>query len=375
MNVNESEAMRRLPRTCRAADWVLWFDEVDSTNTVARRLLSEAWQPVDAAGPDVAGTATVTACAGAAGVFGDGIADAVAEPPIAVIVADSQTAGHGRLGRQWVSRPGESSMVSFATVLPQSLVIDSRVNGWLQMIAGLAAVEAIDDVCAQVGATCTHASPDMPGASPDAPDCSQDGSADVAGTHSAAGGQGVCSLRLKWPNDVFLHDHKLGGILLELVLPHGGAASAVSDAAAGTGTRPCPSVPDDRRMVGLVIGIGLNLAIPADRLPTELSTSLQLHRAPLPDPMRLRDLIAGRMTAALRDRLRAFMVDPTGYAAALRDEMEPLCWTLGRPVEARLVDGGAVRGTALRLNPDASLAIRDVAGDDHKVTTGDVGVL
>ena len=375
MNVNESEAMRRLPRTCRAADWVLWFDEVDSTNTVARRLLSEAWQPVDAAGPDVAGTATVTACAGAAGVFGDGIADAVAEPPIAVIVADSQTAGHGRLGRQWVSRPGESSMVSFATVLPQSLVIDSRVNGWLQMIAGLAAVEAIDDVCAQVGATRTHASPDMPGASPDAPDCSQDGSADVAGTHSAAGGQGVCSLRLKWPNDVFLHDHKLGGILLELVLPHGGAASAVSDAAAGTGTRPCPSVPDDRRMVGLVIGIGLNLAIPADRLPTELSTSLQLHRAPLPDPMRLRDLIAGRMTAALRDRLRAFMVDPTGYAAALRDEMEPLCWTLGRPVEARLVDGGAVRGTALRLNPDASLAIRDVAGDDHTVTTGDVGVL
>ena len=91
--------------------------------------------------------------------------------------------------------------------------------------------------------------------------------------------------------------------------------------------------------------------------------------------MRLRDLIAGRMTAALRDRLRAFMVDPTGYAAALRDEMEPLCWTLGRPVEARLVDGGAVRGTALRLNPDASLAIRDVAGDDHTVTTGDVGVL
>lgn len=375
MNVNESEAMRRLPRTCRAADWVLWFDEVDSTNTVARRLLSEAWQPVDAAGPDVAGTATVTACAAAAGVFGDGIADAVAEPPIAVIVADSQTAGHGRLGRQWVSRPGESSMVSFATVLPQSLVTDSRVNGWLQMIAGLAAVEAIDDVCAQVGATCTHASPDMPGASPDAPDCSQDGSADVAGTHSAAGGQGVCSLRLKWPNDVFLHDHKLGGILLELVLPHGGAASAVSDAAAGTGMRPCPSVPDDRRMVGLVIGIGLNLAIPADRLPTELSTSLQLHRAPLPDPMRLRDLIAARMTAALRDRLRAFMVDPTGYAAALRDETEPLCWTLGRPVEARLVDGGAVRGTALRLNPDASLVIRDVAGDDHTVTTGDVGVL
>ena len=146
--------MRRLPRTCRAADQVLWFDEVDSTNTVARRLLAEAWPPVDAAGPEVAGTAVAAACAGAAGVFGDGIADAAA-PPIAVIVADSQTAGHGRLGRQWVSLPGESSMVSFATVLPQSLVTDPRVNGWLQMIAGLAAAEAIDDVCA-LGAACTH---------------------------------------------------------------------------------------------------------------------------------------------------------------------------------------------------------------------------
>lgn len=126
-------------------------------------------------------------------------------------------------------------MVSFATVLPQSLATDPRVNGWLQMIAGLAAVEAIDGVCAQVGATCAHASLDMPTPSPDAPDSPQDGSADIAGAHRAAGGQGACGLRLKWPNDVFLHDHKLGGILLELVLPCGGAASAVAGAAAGTG--------------------------------------------------------------------------------------------------------------------------------------------
>ena len=93
MNVNESEAMRRLPRTCRAADWVLWFDEVDSTNTVARRLLSEAWQPVDAAGPDVAGTATVTACAGAAGVFGDGVADAAGAVGDGIAAADDRRPG------------------------------------------------------------------------------------------------------------------------------------------------------------------------------------------------------------------------------------------------------------------------------------------
>lgn len=326
MNVNESEAMRRLPRTCRAADWVLWFDEVDSTNTVARRLLSEAWQPVDAAGPDVAGTATVTACAGAAGVFGDGIADAVAEPPIAVIVADSQTAGHGRLGRQWVSRPGESSMVSFATVLPQSLVTDSRVNGWLQMIAGLAAIDAMTAVLAETGADRCCAS---------------------------HGPKDDCALMLKWPNDVFLHGRKLGGILLESVM------------------LPAADIP----MAGLVIGIGLNLNLPADHLPTDQATSLQLHRAPLPDPLELRDRIAAGTVTVLRSRMRAFAVDPTDYAVALRDETEALCWTLGRRVEARMTDGSVTRGIATALNPDASLTVCADDGVDHVVRTGDVGVL
>lgn len=326
MNVNESEAMRRLPRTCRAADRVLWFDEVDSTNTVARRLLAEAWQPVDAAGPDVAGTATVTACAGAAGVFDDGIADAVAEPPIAVIVADSQTAGHGRLGRQWVSRPGESSMVSFATVLPQSLVTDSRVNGWLQMIAGLAAIDAMTAVLAETGADRCCAS---------------------------HGPKDDCALMLKWPNDVFLHGRKLGGILLESVM------------------LPAADIP----MAGLVIGIGLNLNLPADHLPTDQATSLQLHRAPLPDPLELRDRIAAGTVTALRSRMRTFAVDPTDYAVALRDETEALCWTLGRRVEARMTDGSVIRGVATALNPDASLTVRADDGVDHVVRTGDVGVL
>ncbi len=326
MNVNESEAMRRLPRTCRAADWVLWFDEVDSTNTVARRLLSEAWQPVDAAGPDVAGTATVTACAAAAGVFGDGIADAVAEPPIAVIVADSQTAGHGRLGRQWVSLPGESSMVSFATVLPQSLVTDSRVNGWLQMIAGLAAIDAMTAVLAETGADRCCAS---------------------------HGPKDDCALMLKWPNDVFLHGRKLGGILLESVM------------------LPAADIP----VAGLVIGIGLNLNLPADHLPTDQATSLQLHRAPLPDPLELRDRIAAGTVTVLRSRMRAFAVDPTDYAVALRDETEALCWTLGRRVEARMTDGSVTRGIATALNPDASLTVCADDGVDHVVRTGDVGVL
>lgn len=342
MNGNDSETMRRLPCICRAADRVLWFDEVDSTNAVARRLLSEAWRSD--------GGETAAACAGTAGAFDSGTANTAAAPPIAAIVADIQTAGHGRLGRQWVSRPGESSMVSFVTVLPQSLATDPRVNGWLQMIAGLAAVEAIDDACAQVDAACMHLRSDE----------------SVSHATADADGQASCRLMLKWPNDVFLHDRKLGGILLELVLPCDGV---------GGDAQSCRTVPCAGPMVGVVFGIGLNLAIPADRLPTELSTSLQLHRAPLPEPMRMRDLIAARMAVALRSRLRAFVADPEGCAAVLHDEMRPICWTIGRRVEARLVDGGVVRGTAVRLNADASLVVCDDDGREHRVTTGDVGVM
>lgn len=322
MNGNESEAMRRLPRTCRTADRVLWFDEVDSTNTVARRLLAEAWPPVDAAGPDVTGTVAAAACAGGAGAVDTGGADA----PIAVVVADSQTAGHGRLGRQWVSLPGESSMVSFATVLPQSLVTDSRVNGWLQMIAGLAAIDAMTAVLAETGADRCCAS---------------------------HGPKDDCALMLKWPNDVFLHGRKLGGILLESVM------------------LPAADIP----MAGLVIGIGLNLNLPADHLPTGQATSLQLHRAPLPDPLELRDRIAAGTVTVLRSRMRAFAVDPTDYAVALRDETEALCWTLGRRVEARMTDGSVMWGVATALNPDASLTVCADDGVDHVVRTGDVGVL
>ena len=187
-------------------------------------------------------------------------------------------------------------MVSFATVLPQSLVTDPRVNGWLQMIAGLA---AIDDDDRGTG---------------------RNRSRPLLREH---GPKDDCALMLKWPNDVFLHGRKLGGILLESVMP------------------PAGDIP----MAGLVIGIGLNLNLPADHLPTDQATSLQLHRAPLPDPLELRDRIAAGTVTGCGHACGPSRSDPTDYAVALRDETEALCWTLGRRVEARMTDGSVTRGS------------------------------
>ena len=71
-----------------------------------------------------------------------------------------------------------------------------------------------------------------------------------------------------------------------------------------------------------MIGIGINLAIPADRLPTEQSTSLQLHVQGLPDARTLRDMIAAHIVRSLSSRLSGFVADPHAAAdAAARGDL------------------------------------------------------
>ena len=108
------------------------------------------------------------------------------------------------------------------------------------------------------------------------------------------------------PNDLFCQGRKLGGILTEMV--------------------PLPGRDDS---AALVIGIGINLAIPADRLPTEQSTSLQLHVQGLPDARTLRDMIAAHIVRSLSSRLSGFVADPHAAAERLREETSRVCWTLG----------------------------------------------
>jgi len=115
------------------------------------------------------------------------------------IVADRQTGGRGRLGRSWVSPPGN---------LYASLIISDFHNladaPQLGFVAGVAAIQALR-VCAGDG-------------------------------HFA----------LKWPNDLLLDGAKLGGILLETVnAPTGDLRAPVAPVAIiGIGVN-CASAPSD----------------------------------------------------------------------------------------------------------------------------------
>lgn len=297
-----------LPRTCVAADMVVALDSVDSTNTYAAEQLREG---------HLFGSEKYISADGFSICDWSG-------HEIVAICADEQTAGRGRLDHQWVSVKGESFIVSLVASIPASIVRDTSINGWLQMIAGLAVRDAVVGV--------------------------------VIDFDGALDGR----IELKWPNDVFVSGRKLGGVLAEMV-PLAGAVDSEEGAS--------------KERVGVVFGIGLNLDVPENRLPSDQATSMQLIATGLPDTKTLRDAIAARLVEGLRRRLTAFEEDPHGEAGNALKEMTAVCWTIGKPCEAHFVDGSSLRGTALWINGDASITLKDDNGGMRVVHTADVGVL
>jgi BirA family biotin operon repressor/biotin-[acetyl-CoA-carboxylase] ligase len=96
-----------------------------------------------------------------------------------VVVAEHQTAGRGRLDRDWIT-PARSSLTVSFLLTPQ---VEVTRWTWLPLLTGLAAASALAEV--------TQIAP-----------------------------------KLKWPNDVLLNGRKAGGILLELV-EHQSAPAAI----------------------------------------------------------------------------------------------------------------------------------------------------
>ena len=270
-------ATPQLPRTTAVADHVVAVDETDSTNALAVQMIGDGSLTL----PD----------------HQDG------ELAVAVVAADRQTAGRGRNGHKWVSQPGRCSTMSYAVRIPRAIATDESVNGWLQMIAGLVTLDALNGMIEEYGAA------------PNQPDC---------------------SLELKWPNDVFCHGLKLGGLLSELVIPPSSGTGTDADA-------------DDDVVI--------------------------VHVSGLPSFGERRDAVAERQVEGFRERLVKFIADPKGQAESLREEVKAVCWARGRQVEAHFTDGTTLTGEAIGLNEDASLILRTQDGTDHTVRTADVGVL
>jgi BirA family biotin operon repressor/biotin-[acetyl-CoA-carboxylase] ligase len=154
------------------------------------------------------------------------------------------------------------------------------------------------------------------------------------------------TISLKWPNDLVFDERKLGGILLELKAEaHGGAH--------------------------VVVGVGLNVALPAVLLPSlsdwprgAIDLKTALGREPPP-----RAVLAG----ALVNELAALLADyPTQGFAAYRSEWRSADFLRGRSVHLE-EPTGRVRGTALGIDADGALLIETESGR-RRVVAGDVSV-
>jgi len=154
------------------------------------------------------------------------------------------------------------------------------------------------------------------------------------------------TIALKWPNDLVFDERKLGGILLEIQAEaHGGAH--------------------------VVVGVGLNVALPAALLPSlcdwprgavDLTTALG--RAPPPRAV---------LAAGLVNEIAALLADyPAQGFAAYRTEWRSADFLRGRAV--RLDEGtGRLFGTALGIDADGALLV-ETDGGKRRVVAGDVSV-
>ncbi|NKY15864.1 biotin--[acetyl-CoA-carboxylase] ligase [Streptomyces somaliensis] len=230
-------------------------------------------------------------------------------PEGAVLVAEEQTAGRGRLDRAWTA-PARSGL--FLSVLLKPDVPPARL-AWLPLLTGVAVATAL---------------------------------ARAAGVDTA----------LKWPNDllVTLPGHPGG--------PGGGAA--------GGGERKAGGILAERAGDhGVVVGVGVNVTLRADELPVPAAGSLALAGAVCTD----RDPLLRAVLRSLEEwyaRWTAAGGDPA--ASGLQAAYAAGCATLGRSVRAELPGGRTLTGEAVALDGDGRLVVAGPDGRREAVGAGDV---
>lgn len=227
----------------------------------------------------------------------------LAAPPPPLMFADVclceiQSAGRGRRGRLWVSPFGGSIAMSLGWTFPEG----GRAKPALSLAVGVAIARALDRV----------------------------------------GARGV---RLKWPNDIWLTDRKIGGVLIEVKTEAGRAAQ-------------------------VVIGIGLNLQLsPEVRRAIEAAgvrVAALSDACPLPVS---RNGLAAALLAELLSMLGGFEAE--GFAP-FRAEWLALDALCGRAARVLGADGG-IAGIARGVDDDGALLLEG-GGRMHRFVSGEVSL-
>lgn len=202
-----------------------------------------------------------------------------------IVITDRQTAGRGQRGNQWEAEPGHNLTVSLVL---RPTFLQATEQFWLNMAVSLGITDALDPLV----------------------------------------GNG---LRVKWPNDLYVDNQKLGGILIENTL-------------------------QGYTMAWSVIGMGLNVNQTLFQYPT--ATSLQ-QRTPLPEGYDLQ----GVLTALLEGIERRYLQLRAGQRDGLK---AAYLHRLFRYEEEHVfrADGQTFRGTITGVDATGRLILQ--IGDDRR---------
>lgn len=219
-------------------------------------------------------------------------------PPGTVVVARTQSAGRGRLGRAWASPPGGL----WCSVLLELPEVPSR----LPLLVAVAAADAARAVSG----------------------------ADV---------------RVKWPNDLVLAGRKVGGILVEALSPH-----AVVGIGLNVRVDLAVLPPEVRAEAGSLLPVGGAREAGAARQPGACAPAA----AEGIDPDEAVEAALDQLLGALAHVLHA---DRAGRGDEMLARWRHLCVTLGQPVRVA-TGREVVEGEAVDVDPDGALVVRTPGG-------------
>jgi BirA family biotin operon repressor/biotin-[acetyl-CoA-carboxylase] ligase len=212
-----------------------------------------------------------------------------------VVVADCQLKGRGRLGRPWLSPPGVNFYVSIILRPP----IEVRRAPLLTLLTAVAVAKAVKRVS---------------GIQP----------------------------RIKWPNDLLVHDKKVAGLLSEMKDREG-------------------------QVDFVILGIGINVNMTSGMIPEEMRSTATSLREELGYEISRVELLH----ALLREVEQGYGAFLTGETEGILHQWETFSQMVGTLVEVRSfreVICGRVKG----IDSDGSLLLLGADGSEKRIVAGDV---
>ncbi|MBD3322706.1 MAG: biotin--[acetyl-CoA-carboxylase] ligase, partial [Chitinivibrionales bacterium] len=212
------------------------------------------------------------------------------------VVADHQTQGRGRMSRSWISPPGTNILCSII-FYPD---LDASSVYRLTMMASVCVVHAVEKICGQ-------------------------------------------SARIKWPNDIYIYDKKVCGILTEFLA-------------------------DFDRVLHAVVGIGINVNFITGKEPELKDIAVSLCEITGKRVSRI-----GILKQVLKEMDDHYpLIKKSGFLQ-VKELWEQYSLVLNRRVT--VVSGDEkISGTVKGLTENGHLLIADKAGNEQEILCGDVSL-